>query len=444
MKIALIGIDGLSSEILLKYKRHFKNFSELIDNELFLGLNNNKLSESPSIWTSIATGKFPKKHNIKGFTEFFLKDSQGNYHHPKFLNFIPTILLSQFYKLGLISRLSVQSGFIRCKTVWEILSENDFRVLVNNWWATYPAEQINGVLVSDHANYCRMKTRIAKETISLRDNELKRLPRLTFPYELFEYLISSVDIEDDYLIDIVNNFLMPLDSSDKEVFRNSNDYSLKNWLSILKTSLQQDEFSLQTFLNSFKSDEFDFSTLYLGGLDAICHYFWKYHKPEDFPWVEDVERDKFRNIIINYYKYIDDVISRILTVMPPDVITIFISDHGFKSAKNATKKTPITGIHEKGPNGVVILKGDIFNKQFKMDLSMVEITPLILYLFSLPVAKDMDGDIKKSLFKDDYILHNPVKYLTTYDTMDRSSRTFDKPFSEDKLEKKLKTLGYLD
>jgi hypothetical protein len=41
----------------------------------------------------------------------------------------------------------------KVKALWNILSEKDRRVGVVGWWATWPAESVKGVIVSDHFAY---------------------------------------------------------------------------------------------------------------------------------------------------------------------------------------------------------------------------------------------------------------------------------------------------
>lgn len=77
---------------------------------------------APMQWTSIATGKTYKKH---GITE---------YYKPPGLN----------------------SHMRNTKAIWNILSKNDLKCGVVGWWATWPAEKINGFMAS---SYVKLRSR---------------------------------------------------------------------------------------------------------------------------------------------------------------------------------------------------------------------------------------------------------------------------------------------
>ena len=49
--------------------------------------------------------------------------------------------------------LPVTSGMRKVKALWNILSDKQKKVAVVGWWATWPAEDVNGAMVSDHLCY---------------------------------------------------------------------------------------------------------------------------------------------------------------------------------------------------------------------------------------------------------------------------------------------------
>ena len=77
---------------------------------------------SPMLWNSIATGKRPYKHGIHGFTEV-------NPH----TNVVgPSLSTSR-----------------TCKAIWNMLSQEGYKTHVVNWFASHPAEPINGTCISE-------------------------------------------------------------------------------------------------------------------------------------------------------------------------------------------------------------------------------------------------------------------------------------------------------
>lgn len=70
---------------------------------------------------------------------------------------------------------------IREPLLWEILDSAGKRSVVINWFNTYPAQRINGLIVSD----------FARRIIQAKDP--KRLADTVFPRALFDRLVAAVD-----------------------------------------------------------------------------------------------------------------------------------------------------------------------------------------------------------------------------------------------------------
>ena len=77
---------------------------------------------SPMLWNTIATGKEPLEHGVGGFTE---RNPQS----------------------GKVQPLSVHSR--KTKAIWNILSQRSLRTDVLAWFASHPAESVNGIVVSE-------------------------------------------------------------------------------------------------------------------------------------------------------------------------------------------------------------------------------------------------------------------------------------------------------
>jgi len=77
---------------------------------------------SPTLWTSIATGKRPYKHGIHGFVE---PDPSGKGIRP------------------------IYNTNRKVKAIWNILTQKGLKSNVVGWWPSHPAEPINGVMVSN-------------------------------------------------------------------------------------------------------------------------------------------------------------------------------------------------------------------------------------------------------------------------------------------------------
>src|SRR3954469_19290865 len=123
-KVLLIGWDAADWRIIrpLVERGRMPHLAKLIAGGASGNLASPSPMLSPMLWTSLATGKRPHKHGIHGFTE---PRPEGD---------------------GI---RAVSSTSRTTKSLWNILTQRGLRSHVVNWYASHPAEPINGVCVSD-------------------------------------------------------------------------------------------------------------------------------------------------------------------------------------------------------------------------------------------------------------------------------------------------------
>src|SRR5579862_8365926 len=123
-KVLLVGWDAADWKVIhpLMDAGKMPNVRRLVETGCTASVATLQPSYSPMLWTSIATGVRPFRHGIHGFTEP-KPDGRG------------------IHRVTNLSR--------KCKAIWNILGQNGLRSIVVGWWPSYPAEPINGVMVSD-------------------------------------------------------------------------------------------------------------------------------------------------------------------------------------------------------------------------------------------------------------------------------------------------------
>src|SRR6266496_4306448 len=122
-----LGLDGLDWEILdrLSAQGKMPHWSRLVSEGYSSKLTSFVPILSPVVWTTIATGVGPDVHRVLDFQEVDPKTGQK----------IPI------------------SGLSRAvPAIWNVASAAGKKVGVVGWWATHPAEEVNGFFVTDHAS----------------------------------------------------------------------------------------------------------------------------------------------------------------------------------------------------------------------------------------------------------------------------------------------------
>jgi len=134
-RFAVIGIDGAEPSIVEKLLKEGKlpALAELKDRGAYSKLNTTTVSQSPVAWSSFQTGLNPAKHNIY---DFIVRD-------PKTMQI----------DLGMVDERVVAGRKIfekriKGKAVWNYLTENKLYSLALFIPVTFPAEEINGVMLS--------------------------------------------------------------------------------------------------------------------------------------------------------------------------------------------------------------------------------------------------------------------------------------------------------
>ena len=121
--LIVIGIDGGEWKVIHRLWAegklpHLKRISEQgVATTLHTAYNS-----SPVIWTTIATGVAPEVH---GITDFVVPTPRGD--------------------------VPVSSAVRKVPALWNMLSRAGRRVAVLGWWASWPAEKVDGVVLSDRA-----------------------------------------------------------------------------------------------------------------------------------------------------------------------------------------------------------------------------------------------------------------------------------------------------
>jgi len=91
-------------------------------------------------------------------------------------------------------------------------------------------------------------------------------------------------------------------------------------------------------------------------------------------------------------------------------------------------------------NGILLMKGPNIKKNKPISADTTDVTPTILYLFGLPIGRDMDGKVLTEAINEEYLIKNHIKYVDSYEdgVKNENLESINK-----NIEEKLRSLGYL-
>jgi predicted AlkP superfamily phosphohydrolase/phosphomutase len=387
-KVIVVGVDAADWGVMrpLLDEGKLPNFTRLMKegstgrSETFI-----PLTKSPILWTSIATSKLPDEHGIGGFV--------------------------QSTKTG---RAVPYTGNVRkVKAIWDILGEHGMKVAVVGWLVTWPAQKVNGYLVSDYIQY------EAESGIKIEHQ--------TYPESLF-YEIDSLRLRKPDLTDAMIAPIYPVD-------RTAEEMGVEPWRKDYAKMIYATDETFRRIALKLGDKDVDFLAVYFNGIDSMCHNLWDQSKNRNHPLC---------HVIDNYYVWMDQVLGQFMDLMDDRTLLVVCSDHGFYGPRRAPDGGLMLGVQMHGRYGIVGFMGRGIRPGSQIpNAGILDITPTILYALGLPVARDMHGKVLTDAFESDFLRNNPVKFVPTYETGERKAGEPIASPVDDQIKDRLKAVGYI-
>ena len=420
-KVILLAMDGLDWEVLdpLIESGEAPAFARLKAEGAWARLHSPEPLFSPILWTSIATGKTPAAHGIRSFT---VETAAGP--------------------------VPVTSNLRRAPALWQILSRRERSVGVIGWWATWPAEEVNGFLCTDRTWPITMGDQGWPLTSEGRD-ALAGMKRRTYPEGLMEEIRPFLRFREDFtedemgIIDVRGGLgtVGGEGPSVADVF--AKDLSYDRMGRHLHASRRPDFFSV-----------------YFDVTDVMAHYFWPHYThcrssvhgddthvvppPGGLPG--DVAAAIGRNFEKSYI-YMDSVLRHYLDIATPQTYIIVVSDHGYGSFPDGPEirvgdDLVQRVLHWHDSEGVLLVWGRGVEAGV-IEASIYDVAPTVLWLMGLPVAEDMEGSPLLDAFKRPLIKVTGSSRIATYE-MEASGDSVPVVSPEDPAYlERLRSLGYI-
>jgi predicted AlkP superfamily phosphohydrolase/phosphomutase len=400
-RVMIIGFDGLEYDVMgpLLEAGRLPNFARLMHEGAWGEIRSLEILESPVIWTSIATGKVPEKHGIMGFVK---------------------------QKKGGADQVPTSQNVRQVAALWDILGSKGKTSGVIGWLATWPAEPVNGYMVTCNFNYGW-------------NSKSEEPQRVTYPEELGKALLPlrtlRGGVSDDRMDQLIRrDAVQPEDP--------------KRRIEVLSGFLASDETTLAVGLDLGAKMPTDFFAVYFRSVDGPCHTFWVHHFPDSVPGaMPEWEIKAFGDVVPRYYEYTDRILGEFLKLADDNTTVIVTSDHGFSGPKPAGGRRELrAGIADHDSTGFIVLWGkDIVRGRELPDVSVLDVTPTILALWGLPVGKDMDGRVLEDAIEPDFLKAHPVRTIPSYEEIVKrghSGEPIESPV-DDEIRERMKALGYI-
>lgn len=272
-RVVIFGIDGATFDVVspLIEQGRLPHLASILKRGAGLPLRSTVPPVTAPAWVSFMTGTNPARH---GFFHF-LTDSHRDYDQGTPLN----------------------SGDIREKTLWQVLTEQGRKMMLIGVPFTYPPTPINGYMV-----------------VGGDDRFTGRLK--THPPELLPKVAEIVGFTE-----VKGGFQFEAAYGD-----GTNDDWHASTLGKVNHILEKTK-EVALYLMQ-QSDDWDLMMVYFSATDVLQHFYWAHMDPTHPAHTPELKK-KYGDEIYRVYERVDAAIGELLAKIDPAAHVIALSDHGF-------------------------------------------------------------------------------------------------------------------
>ncbi|MGE5717752.1 MAG: alkaline phosphatase family protein [Acidobacteriota bacterium] len=411
--LLVVGWDGADWKLLdpLMQRGLLPNLSALVARGRTWNLETVNPMISPLIWTTLATGRSPVDHGVADFQELDPKTR---------------------------TRLPISGWSRKVPAIWNVASEKGLKVGVVGWWATWPAEKVNGFFVSDRASPVLFPAEV-----------LSGSPALTWPEGLAEgvRLVGRRDGTPDF--DEVSRALRVTRAEFDDAVAAKKD--LADPITGYQKILGSTRVYARTALELYDREKPDLLMVYFEGTDEIGHLLARFYPPK-LPAVSEEDFRKYGGGVAAYFQEADRILGELLKrAEKAGANLVLLSDHGFKwgadrPASHSSIQFDTAFLWHESP-GILAAAGPAFpTAALRGKAGIFDVTPTLCRLLGLPGDPGFEGRPVSGLAAARLPAAPAAVSWTKTFKVERlavhASREAEKKASEE-FTKKLISLGYL-
>jgi len=366
-RLLIVGLDGADWGIIdpLLARGELPHLAGLIEAGSRARLRSAQPMLSPVLWTTIATGVRPETHGIVDFVAVSPATGEA---------------------------IPVTSRLRRSPAFWNILSGAGISVGITAWWATYPAEQVNGFMISDRVGYQGSD----ESRPALAEGK-------TWPADIWnDVLIETVSparLKDAELTGYLGPSFAPTNPQEASEAAAAE----KELRGIVASARSYERIANRLRLRFHPQVE----ALYLQSTDTIAHLTMRWRPPLMSGTKPGLEA-RFGGALDQAYREADQALGEAVTGAGPGANVLVLSDHGFHSGADRPLSTDSRIGRGRAADwhrrwGILILSGPAIRKGAEIrDPSLLDIAPTIIALAGLAVPPSLEGRVLSEAFTTEF------------------------------------------
>ena len=415
--VLVIGLDGAAWKVMGPMIRagELPTFARLMEEGAYTDQFGVVSPHSPMAWTSMATSRSPEDHGIDGYVT----------------------------QLANGKKVPITGSQRRVRALWEVANHYGVTTGVANWWATWPAEEIDRWMLTDHANPLLMEFLEEDARSMTADAELLRsLNRDFHPPDLGptleRYWMSTDELDYEALQEQAQ-----LSDGQRRKMEQA-PWHQRELYSVYKLMYLTDSCIKAASVALMKERPTELTMVYLRGPDGVQHYGWDLVEPGayDTP-AEDFDGDF--GLVQSIYRYLDGYVAELMAASPPGTWTMVVSDHGAEPNPAATgpvrKQRP--GGHTTNAKGVMFIHGpDVSAGKRLTHADPYDVMPTALWLLGLPISEELEGQVLTEAFTEEMVAARSVPRVASYGG--RETGRAEESLADPAMMENLRALGYIE
>src|SRR5262245_55521849 len=352
-----IGLDGLDWELLdrLSAEGKLPNWKRLTDEGWTGRLESPYPLISPILWTSAATGLPPDLHRVLDFQEVDPKSGR---------------------------KVPISGDSRAVPAAWNIASDAGRKVGVVGWWATHPAEEVNGFFVSDRVS-------------PMLFSGLSRAGAVYPP--ALEAGVTQVAERDGRVeaSDLDPYLEIPPPEIAQEL---GSGAGMENRVVALARILSATRVTQRLSRDLYDRERPELLAVYFEGTDEVGHVFAPFTPPRtECRETSDADYRKYSRVVETYYAAIDRILGQWMRRAEEDGGVLLVqSDHGFKWGADRpcglASGNWTTAAFWHRPEGVLAVWGKgVARGRPRGDAKLHDVAPTVLSLLGAPADRRMPG-----------------------------------------------------
>lgn len=393
-RIVLFGVDGLSPDLLRDALARGGQpvFARLMERGAHGPLATLRPTEAPPLWNTILTGRLPRDHGVKSFATYHLRGSKATYE------LLPTFAFVSFLeRTGLVTTSPISSANRKRRGLWNCFDAFSIASGFVRMWGTFPAERIQGFLLSPYFHLLLDDQQRAQSSL---------FPRELLP-EAAARAVRPGDVDKALLLEFVDA------SAENDTFP---------WRRELVERALAPDLTYQRAGSVLRSayDPSFFAT-YVYGLDVVGHAFLRFAQPERFGDVRPEEVRRYGRVLDRYLSLVGQWLFDAERGLGPDDVLVVVSAYGMEPVplwRRLLSPRDRSGTHANAPDGLILAVGAGIRPGARLaGASVLDVAPTLLYLAGLPVGRDMEGRVLAEMIDTPFAREHPVSYIPSYESL---------------------------